>query len=228
MNFEYRTSLMNAKHSIPLFSIIILLPMMAFAQSTEEVVSKLQREWAVANYEIKGDAQIKAYEALIEKADVAVAENSGSAEILVWNGIIKSAFAGVKGGLGALSYAKQAKKQLEASLEIDPGALNGSAYASLGTLYSKVPGWPVGFGNDKKAVQFLKKALVINPDGIDPNYFYGDYLLDKKDYAGAEEYLLKALNAEPRAERPIADAGRKQEIDVALAVVRKKLKRSSS
>jgi tetratricopeptide (TPR) repeat protein len=219
---------MNAKHSIPLFSLIILLPMMAFAQSTEEVVSELQREWAVANYEIKGDAQIKAYEALIEKADVAVAENSGSAEILVWNGIIKSAFAGVKGGLGALSYAKQAKKQLEASLEIDPGALNGSAYASLGTLYSKVPGWPVGFGNDKKAVQFLKKALVINPDGIDPNYFYADYLLDKKDYAGAEEYLLKALDAEPRVERPIADAGRKQEIDVALAVVRKKLNRSSS
>jgi tetratricopeptide (TPR) repeat protein len=219
---------MNAKHSIPLFSLIILLPMMAFAQSTEEVVSELQREWAVANYEIKGDAQIKAYEALIEKADVAVVENSRSAEILVWNGIIKSAFAGVKGGLGALSYAKQARIQLEASLEIDASALNGSAYASLGTLYSKVPGWPVGFGSDKKAVQFLKMALEINPDGIDPNYFYADYLLDKKDYAGAEEYFLKALDAEPRTERPIADAGRKQEIDVALAVVRKKLKRSSS
>ena len=219
---------MNAKHSIPLFSLIILLPMMAFAQSTEEVVSELQREWAVANYEIKGDAQIKAYEALIEKADVAVVENSRSAEILVWNGIIKSAFAGVKGGLGALSYAKQARIQLEASLEIDASALNGSAYASLGTLYSKVPGWPVGFGSDKKAVQFLKMALEINPDGIDPNYFYADYLLDKKDYAGAEEYFLKALDAEPRTERPIADAGRKQEIDVALAVVRKKLKRFSS
>ena len=219
---------MNAKHSIPLFSLIILLPMMAFAQSTEEVVSELQREWAVANYEIKGDAQIKAYEALIEKADVAVVENSRSAEILVWNGIIKSAFAGVKGGLGALSYAKQARVQLEASLEIDASALNGSAYASLGTLYSKVPGWPVGFGSDKKAVQFLKMALEINPDGIDPNYFYADYLLDKKDYAGAEEYFLKALDAEPRTERPIADAGRKQEIDVALAVVRKKLKRFSS
>ena len=219
---------MNAKHSIPLFSLIILLPMMAFAQSTEEVVSELQREWAVANYEIKGDAQIKAYEALIEKADVAVVENSRSAEILVWNGIIKSAFAGVKGGLGARSDAKQARIQLEASLEIDASALNGSAYASLGTLYSKVPGWPVGFGSDKKAVQFLKMALEINPDGIDPNYFYADYLLDKKDYAGAEEYFLKALDAEPRTERPIADAGRKQEIDVALAVVRKKLKRSSS
>jgi tetratricopeptide (TPR) repeat protein len=219
---------MNAKHSISLFSLIILLPMIAFAQSTEEVVSELQKEWAVANYQMKGDAQIKAYEVLIEKADVAVVENSGSAEILVWNGIIKSAFAGVKGGLGALSYAKQARKQLEASLEIDASALNGSAYASLGTLYSKVPGWPVGFGNDKKAVQFLKRALEINPDGIDPNYFYADYLLDKKDYAGAEEYLLKALDAEPRTERPVADAGRKQEIDVALEVVRKKLKRSSS
>ena len=219
---------MNAKHSISLFSMILILPMMAFAQSTDDVVSELQKEWAIANYELTGDAQVKAYETLIAKADVVVAENPESAEIHVWNGIIKSAFAGVKGGLGALSLAKQARVQLEVSLAIDDRALNGSAYASLGTLYSRVPGWPVGFGNDKKALEFLTKALEINPDGIDPNYFYADYLLDKKDYAGAEEYLLKALDAEPRVERPIADAGRKQEIDVALAVVREKLKRSSS
>ena len=220
---------MNAKQTLSfLFTMILILPAMALAEPTDNVVSELQKEWAVANYELSGDAQIKAYETLITKADTFVAENPGSAEIHVWNGIIKSAFAGVKGGLGALSLAKQARVELETSLEIDDRALNGSAYASLGTLYFKVPGWPVGFGNDKKAVQFLKKALQINPDGIDPNYFYADYLLDKKDYSGAEEYLLKALDAEPRVERPIADAGRKQEIDLALAVVRQKLKRSSS
>jgi len=219
---------MNTKHSITVFALILFLPAIVFAQSTDEIVSELQRDWAVANYEMSGDEQIKAYESLIQSADAAVANNRGSAEILVWNGIIKSAFAGVKGGLGALSFAKEARTSLEASLKIDDHALNGSAYASLGTLYSKVPGWPVGFGNDKKALQFLQKALEINPNGIDPNYFYADYLRDKKDYANAEEYLLKAMAAEPRAERPVADAGRRQEIDIALSDVRQKLKRSSS
>ncbi len=218
---------MNTKYSRQLIYLVLLLPAMVFAQSTDDIVSELQKNWAIANYEMTGDAQIEAYETLIEKADAAVANNSGSAEILVWNGIIKSAYAGVKGGLGALSYAKDARKSLEASLKIDDHALNGSAYASLGTLYSKVPGWPVGFGSDKKAVQFLQKALAINPDGIDPNYFYADYLRDNKDYESAEKYLLKAQEAAPRADRPVADTGRQQEIRVALAEVRQKLKRSS-
>ena len=35
----------------------------------------------------------------------------------------------------------------------------GSAYTSLGTLYFKVPGWPVGFGDEEKAEELLRKAL---------------------------------------------------------------------
>jgi tetratricopeptide (TPR) repeat protein len=219
---------MNMTQLKKLIFLALLLPAMSFADATDDIVSRLQKDWAVANYELAGDAQIKAYESLIEQANAAAADNPGSAEILVWNGIIKSAFAGVKGGLGALGYAKEAKKDLEQSLEIDDKALDGSAYASLGTLYFKVPGWPVGFGNDKKAVQFLTKALELNPDGIDSNYFYADYLREKKEFEAAEKYLLKAQNAAPRPNRPVADSGRRQEIRLALAEVRDKLQRVSS
>ena len=48
-----------------------------------------------------------------------------------------------------------------------------------GFPYYQVPGWPVGFGDDEKAEQLLKQALAINPTGIDPNFFYGDFLLDQ-------------------------------------------------
>ena len=113
-------------------------------------------------------------------------------------------------------------------MKIDDKALDGSAYASLGTLYSNVPGWPLGFGSDKKAVQLLQKALEINPDGIDPNYFYAEHLLGKKDFESAEKYLLKARRAMPRADQVVADRGRQRAIRVALAQVRKKLKQSSS
>jgi tetratricopeptide (TPR) repeat protein len=219
---------MNMTTLKKLVLVALLLPAMVFAESTDDIVSRLQKDWASANYELTGDAQIRAYETLIEQADAAVADNAKSAEILIWNGIIKSAFAGVKGGIGALSYAKDAKKSLEASLKIDDQALQGSAYASLGTMYFKVPGWPLGFGNDKKALQFLTRALEINPDGIDPNYFYADYLREKQDFQAAEKYLLKAQKAAPRADRPVADSGRQQEIRVALTAVREKLQRSRS
>lgn len=219
---------MHAKLATKFFILILMLPATVFAQTGNDTVARLRSDWASVNYELEGDAQIGAYEALIKRADAAVAAHPKSAEILIWDGIIKSAFAGVKGGLGALSYAKQAKKSLEAAMKIDDKALDGSAYASLGTLYSNVPGWPVGFGSDKKAVQFLRKALEINPDGIDPNYFYADHLLRNKEYEAAEKYLLKAQHAAPRADQPVADAGRQKMILVALARVRKKLGRPGS
>lgn len=214
---------MRAKLLLALTLAVIASPGFVSAADTTAVVADLQRSWAVANYELKGDQQVQAFDALVEQAGSAVAANPGAADVLIWDGIIKSTFAGVKGGLGALSLAKAARDSLETAIELDDKALDGSAYTSLGTLYYKVPGWPVGFGNDKKAVQLLQKALEINPDGIDSNFFYADYLLQKKKYEEAEKYLLRAQQAAPRHDRAVADAGRRQEIHAALNVAREKL-----
>lgn len=73
----------------------------------------------------------------------------------------------------------------ENSIEIDPLALEGSAFTSLGSLYYQVPGWPIGFGDDKKAHEMLRKGLEYSPQGIEPNYFYGDFLMDQGDYNAA-------------------------------------------
>jgi tetratricopeptide (TPR) repeat protein len=207
---------------------LALLPAAAWADASDTLVANLQHSWALANYQLSGDAQAAAFEVLIEQADTAVANHPRSADLLIWNGIIKSSYAGAKGGFGALSLAREAKASFERAMAVDDTALNGSAYASLGTLYYKVPGWPVGFGSDRKAVQLLEKALEINPDGIDSNYFYADFLLHKKDYEKAEQFLLKAQSAPPRPGRDIADAGRQQEILAALSLARDKLQRSGS
>ena len=90
----------------------------------------------------------------------------------MWEGIIVSSLAGEKGGLGALGLVKQPRRCTKRRIRIDGGVLDGSAYNSLGVLYYKVPGWPVGFGDKDKARELLQKALAINPKGIDPNFFY--------------------------------------------------------
>ena len=94
---------------------------------------------------------------------------------------------------------------------LDPRALDGSAYTSLGSLYYQVPGWPVSFGDDAQAEKLLKQALAINPGGIDPNYFYGDFLSRQKRYVEARTALEKALAASDRPGRENADAGRRAE-----------------
>jgi len=202
-------------------TVLLLASNSIFAAQLDEEIKTLQQEWAVIKYQTPESEQAKRYEALAGQAAGVSDSFPGRAEPLVWEGIILSTWAGAKGGLGALSLAKQSRSKLEAAIEIDPEALQGSAYTSLGTLYFKVPGWPIGFGDTEKAEELLKKALAINPDGIDPNFFYGEFLLEEERYSESVAALSHALNAPPRADRPVADAGRKAEIEAALAKARK-------
>ncbi|MDE3270801.1 tetratricopeptide repeat protein [Pseudoalteromonas sp. G4] len=196
------------------------------AQASQPFTNELlniQHNWANTNYKLQEESQLKAYENLIKETENLKAAYPGSAESWIWYGIVQSSYAGAKGGLGALTHAKNAKAAFEKALTIDEQALSGSAYTSLGILYHKVPGWPIAFGSDKKAQSLLETALKINPEGIDPNYFYGEFMYDEKEYAKAKVFLEKALNAPARSERPLADEGRKEEINALLVKVNKKL-----
>lgn len=184
----------------------------------------IQSEWARVNYQVTNDAaKVAAFDQLAARAAAFAAKNPRRAEPLVWQGIVLSTAAGAKGGLGALGLARQARDRLEASLQIDAKSLQGSAHTSLGTLYHKVPGFPVGFGSDKKAAEHFRSALALNPDGIDSNYFYAEFLFDEGDYAEALKHLEKARKAAPRPGRESADAGRRQEIQALLARVKAEL-----
>ena len=202
--------------SLHLLAFAALLPFGAAWAGPAEDTARLQQEWAQIKYGTPPAAQEQQFERLRAQAEQLAARHPGSAELLVWYAIVESTYAGAKGGIGALKYAKNAKKSLEQALAIDARVLDGSAYTSLGSLYYQVPGWPIGFGDDKKAQEFLKKGLAANPDGIDPNYFYGDYFFRKGDYDSAERYLRKALQAPPRAGRKLADEGRRGEIAALL------------
>lgn len=181
-------------------------------QEVQSRLSMLQHEWAHINYELEEKQKEKAFAALIEKAKLFVNKDPNNPELIIWLGIIQSSTAGAKGGLGALDYAKAARKSFEHAMRLDENALAGSAMTSLGVLYHKLPGWPISFGNDKKAKKLLEHALEINPDGIDPNYFYAEFLYDNGEYDQARAYAKKANQAPARTDRPLADLGRRQEI----------------
>lgn len=184
----------------------------------------IQHAWDSTSY-ASADAESRksGFESLAERTRAFAAANPQRAEALIWQGIVLSSYAGAKGGLGALSLAKQARDSLLAAVRIDPGVLHGSAYTSLGALYYKVPGFPIGFGDRHKAAEYLQKALAANPDGIDPNFFYGELLFEQGDCVHSLQYLEKALLATPRPDRPVADRGRRGEVDALIARVRAKM-----
>jgi tetratricopeptide (TPR) repeat protein len=189
----------------------------AMATTNPDQVADLAHRWAKANYQTPQDQQEAAFKALADDAALLVQQNPNNAALLGWQGIILSSYAGAKGGLGAMGVAKQARTALQQAAQIDEKALGGGIDTSLGVLYHKVPGWPLGFGNDEQAKAFLERGLALNPDGIDENYFYGDFLLDMGKKKEAKQYLDKAAAAAPRPGREDADAGRHQDIASDLA-----------
>lgn len=189
----------------------LALSSFAHAGTVEEDVVQLQHDWEVIRYQTPASEREKRFEALAARAHQIAEAQPQRAEPLVWEGIIVSSWAGEKGGLGALGLVKRAKAIYESAIQIDGKVLDGSAYNSLGVLYYKVPGWPVGFGDKKRAKELLEQALALNPKGIDPNFFYGEYLLETGRPAEAVTYLERALQAPARPGRQVADTGRREE-----------------
>lgn len=187
------------------------------AATLDDSVLAVQHGWAQAYYQAPKSEKDAAFAKLIGEADAMVQAYPDRAEALTWRAIVLSSAAKFGGGLGALKQVKQAREDLLEAEHIDPRALDGSIYSSLGSLYANVPGWPLAFGDKKRAETYLKKALAINPDGIDPNFFYAELLAARGDPAAAKTYYEKALAAPPRPGREDADAGRRAEIAAALA-----------
>ena len=193
---------------------------LAHAAPVDDAVAALQRDWEVIRYQTPPGEREKRLEALAAQAHKVSEGFPGRAEPLVWEGIVVSTLAGEKGGLGALGLAKQAKAVYEQAIQIDGNVLDGSADNSLGVLYYKVPGWPLGFGDKTKARELLQKALALNPTGIDPNFFYAEYLVETRRADDAVPYLQRVLEAPPRPGRQIADSGRREEARALLAKIK--------
>lgn len=193
------------------------------ADALDAKVDALARTWDHVNYEVPASARAAQADALANQADAVARQYPNRAEPLIWKAIALSTEAGAKGGMGALALVKDAKATLEKAEKLNPNALgDGSVYTSLGSLYYQVPGFPVGFGDKDKARSYLKKAIAVNPNGLDANYFYGDFLYQQHEYAEAEQVLKRAAAAAPRPGREVADRGRKAEVAALLAKVRAK------
>lgn len=63
---------------------------------------------------------------------------------------------------------------------------------------------------------FLKTDLALNPGGIDPSYFYSEYLAERDRLNGVRVHPQTALKAPSLRGRDFADNGRHREIKALL------------
>ena len=176
-------------------------PLLAYQSEVES----LKSEWESATTELRGGERRDALSRLADQAEALAGRHANQAEVLVWQGIILASYARERSGLGALGSARSARDALERAVELDPQGGNGSAYVTLGALYDRAPGRPLGFGNSNTAEQMFQRALEIRPDGIDVNFYYAAFLHEEGRLDEAREHAQRAVEGEARPDREASD-----------------------
>ena len=220
---------MTSKSRISLFSFIVLLmgslctPSSQAADSLSPEVRRLQTKWEAIKFGVpEGDDQTKQMNALGEDADAVAARLPGMPEALIWDGIVTSERASMASTFYALGFAKRARDILEQAYSLDPARLDAGATTSLGVLYYRVPGFPIGFGDKARARQLLEQAVKLAPNGLDAWYFYGDFLYTQNELPKADEVLRHALQIPQHPDRPLWDKNRRLVIEELLAKIEAK------
>mgnify|MGYP006074827067 FL=1 len=197
---------------IPLFALcgLVIISFSVQAEINMEI-QQVQKEWARIKYTIDKKQHESALKNLALKATSIRKLQPNNADAHLWEGIVLSTYSGAIGTLRALGTVLESRDALKQSLKIDPEASKGAANVYLGTLYLLVPEWPIAFGDLDLAKEYLDKAITLNPDDIDANFYYGDFLKKKKKYKQAEVFYKKVLSGPARAGREVADEGRRNE-----------------
>ncbi|PMR73757.1 hypothetical protein [Billgrantia endophytica] len=195
----------------------ISLAPLSGAVAWEGDVEVLKQRWEqITTRQAEGERR-RALQSLADEAESLVEANAGEAQPLIWYGIIEASHARERSGLGALGSARNARGALERAIELDPEGGNGSAYVTLGALYDRAPGRPVGFGNSATAEQMFQRALEIRPDGIDVNFYFASFLEDEGRQDEARDHARRAVDGTARPDREISDEALREEARALLS-----------
>ncbi|NVF15362.1 hypothetical protein [Vreelandella maris] len=195
-------------------TVLVLSPLTATAFEGE--LFSLKNRWEHTVTEMPANERESTLKALAGEVEQLAEQHKDEADVLVWQGIILASYARERGGLGALGTAGDARDALEEAIEINPQGLSGSAYVTLGALYDRAPGRPLGFGNSETAERMFQRALEIRPDGIDVNYYYAAFLKEEGNEQAAREHAQRAVNGTARENRQVSDEALRRDAETLL------------
>jgi len=176
--------------------VVVFLLLFANATLAEQVhtrVSEIESVWMQVDATEKDATRTHSFLQLVNDVTHVVLDFPKHAEPLILKSTILLTMAQDASNFAALGLVNQAKDLLQKAVGINPEASEGSALVTLGVLYYKVPAWPIAFGDNDKAEEYLLAALKVNPIGIDSNYYYAEFLLEQGDKNKALAYLNKAI-----------------------------------
>jgi tetratricopeptide (TPR) repeat protein len=180
------------------------------ATSLKSELLRLARDWEHVKLLVSDrDDQERQMASLAQRAGKIAEQYEDIPDPIVWLGIITSEQASMANDNGspikALELAKRARDILEKVEKTSPETMDAGAPTTLGVLYDRVPGFPIGFGDKGRARHYLEEAIRNAPNGLDANFFYGDFLHKHGEQSEAAKVLERALTLPELSNRPMWD-----------------------
>lgn len=179
-------------------------------------LSRLQ--FMEAQLERNKNRRVQLFKNCVVVADRALALNKNDVRGLFWKAAAMGKMAEDSGMVNALRMLRPMENLLLKVVMLDEQYENAGAHRALGRIYHKLPGFPVSFGSNQKALMHLKRAHELFPRDVITRAFYAELLYDegRKDEARKHADFVLAT--------PIADEDAlefAEYVDIALAVINK-------
>jgi len=179
-------------------------------------LSRLQ--FMQAQLERNKSHRVQLFENCVAVADRALALNKNDVRGLFWKAAAMGKMAEDSGMVNALRMIRPMENLLLKVVALDENYENAGAHRALGRIYHKLPGFPLSFGSNQKALMHLKRAHELFPRDVITRAFYAELLYDegRKDEARKHADFVLAT--------PIADEDAlefAEYVDIALGVINK-------
>jgi len=214
---------------VPAIVTLLLVALSVCAQAGETLSLKsellrLAHDWEHVKLQVSDrDDQEEQMASLARRAGKIAEQYENIPDPIVWVGIITSEQASLANDNGspvkALELAKRARDILEKVEKTNPETMDAGAPTTLGVLYDRVPGFPISFGDTARARHYLQEAIRSAPNGLDANFFYGDFLNKHGERSEAVKVLERALTLPELSNRPMWDKSLRAAIRQSLAEI---------
>lgn len=179
-------------------------------------LSRLQ--FMEAQLERNKNRRVQLFKNCVVVADRALALNKNDVRGLFWKAAAMGKMAEDSGMVNALRMLRPMENLLLKVVMLDEQYENAGAHRALGRIYHKLPGFPVSFGSNQKALMHLKRAHELFPRDVITRAFYAELLYDegRKD---EERKHADFVLATPIADEDALEFA--EYVDIALAVINK-------
>lgn len=188
------------------------------SQESAAIAELSRLEFMQAQLELDKNRRVQLFENCVAIADQALALNADNVVGLFWKAAAMGKIAGDSGVLNALRMLRPMEEILLKVIALDERYENAGGHRALGRMYHQLPGFPISFGSNQKALMHLKRAHELFPKDIITHAFYAEVLYDegrKKEARRHADFVVTTKIAEEDAQEYV------EYVNIALDIVRK-------